>query len=89
MARLNLIRDQSRDFTLQTSTGQQWQGLVWVAPGGLDRSGSRAVFQTELLAPQIRVLCSPDSRQDRDGQEQLRFVPTELADLDHPNLLLQ
>jgi len=35
MARLNLIRDPSRDFTLQTSTGQQWQGLVWVVPLGL------------------------------------------------------
>jgi len=32
MARLNLIRDPSRDFTLRTSTGQQWQGWVWVVP---------------------------------------------------------
>ena len=35
MARLNLIRDRSRDFTLPTSTAQQWQGLVWVVPLGL------------------------------------------------------
>jgi len=32
MARLNLVRDPSRDFTLRTSTGQQWQGWVWVVP---------------------------------------------------------
>ena len=35
MARLYLIRDRSRDFTLPTSTAQQWQGLVWVVPLGL------------------------------------------------------
>jgi|SRR6476659_8547383 len=28
-----------------------------------------------LLPPQIRVRCSPDSRHDSDGPEQLRFVP--------------
>jgi len=35
MARLNLLRDPSRDFTLQTPTGQQWKGMVWVVPPGL------------------------------------------------------
>src|SRR5262249_22062798 len=35
MARLNLLRDPSRDFTLQTPTGHQWKGLVWVVPLGL------------------------------------------------------
>jgi RimJ/RimL family protein N-acetyltransferase len=35
MARLNLIRDLSRDFTLQTSTGLQWRGMVWIVPLGL------------------------------------------------------
>jgi RimJ/RimL family protein N-acetyltransferase len=34
MTRLSLIRDPSRDFTLRTSTGQQWQGWVWVVPIG-------------------------------------------------------
>jgi hypothetical protein len=34
-----------------------------------------AVLQTQLLPPQIRVRCSPDSRHDSDGPEQLRFVP--------------
>ena len=32
MARLNLIRDPSRDFTVQTPAGQKWQGMVWVVP---------------------------------------------------------
>jgi len=35
MARLNLLRDRSRDFTLQTPIGQQWQAMVWVVPRGL------------------------------------------------------
>src|SRR5262245_7292577 len=35
MARLNLLRDPSRDFTLQTKTGRQWMGMVWVVPLGL------------------------------------------------------
>jgi RimJ/RimL family protein N-acetyltransferase len=35
MARLNFIRDPSRDFTLRTSTGQKWHGFVWVVPSGL------------------------------------------------------
>ena len=35
MARLNLLRDPSRDFTLQTRTGQPWRGLVWLVPLGL------------------------------------------------------
>jgi RimJ/RimL family protein N-acetyltransferase len=34
MTRLNLIRDPLRDFTLRTSTGQQWRGWVWVVPIG-------------------------------------------------------
>lgn len=32
MARLNLVRDPARDFITLTSNGEQWQGLVWVAP---------------------------------------------------------
>jgi RimJ/RimL family protein N-acetyltransferase len=33
MARLNLLRDPSRDFTLQIPpAGQPWKGLVWVVP---------------------------------------------------------
>ena len=43
--------------------------------GRLDRLVSRAVLQTQLLPPQIRVRCSPDSRHDSDGPEQLRCVP--------------
>src|SRR5262245_38563203 len=35
MARLNSVRDASRDFTLQTPIGRQWQGMVWVVPLGL------------------------------------------------------
>jgi RimJ/RimL family protein N-acetyltransferase len=35
MARLNLLRDPSRDFTLQIPTGRQWKGMVWVVPRGL------------------------------------------------------
>lgn len=32
MARLNLIRDPARDFVTLTSSGEQWQGLVWLVP---------------------------------------------------------
>lgn len=32
MARLNLVREPARDFTVVTSRGDPWRGLVWVAP---------------------------------------------------------
>ena len=35
MAKLNLVRDPSRDFVMRTSSGGQWHGLVWVVPSGL------------------------------------------------------
>ena len=34
MARLNLLRDPSRDFVTRTSSGEPWQGLVWVVLSG-------------------------------------------------------
>lgn len=34
MARLDLVRDPTRDFTILTSRGEPWQGLVWVVPSG-------------------------------------------------------
>ena len=38
-------------------------------------TSSKAVLLIQLLPPQIRVPCSPDSMHDSDGPEQLRFVP--------------
>jgi RimJ/RimL family protein N-acetyltransferase len=35
MARLHLVRDPARDFVMLTPSGEQWQGLVWVAPSRL------------------------------------------------------
>jgi RimJ/RimL family protein N-acetyltransferase len=35
MARLDFIRNPARDFTLSTSSGEQRQGLVWIAPAHL------------------------------------------------------
>jgi RimJ/RimL family protein N-acetyltransferase len=35
MAKLNLVRDPSRDFTMLTPRGGPWQGLVWTVPRGL------------------------------------------------------
>lgn len=35
MAKLNLARDPSRDFTMMTSGGEEWHGLVWIAPSAL------------------------------------------------------
>jgi RimJ/RimL family protein N-acetyltransferase len=35
MARLNLVRDPTRDFVTLTPSGEQWQGLVWVVPSRL------------------------------------------------------
>jgi RimJ/RimL family protein N-acetyltransferase len=32
MAKLNLVRDPSRDFMTLTPSGEQWQGLVWAVP---------------------------------------------------------
>jgi len=35
MARLDLVRDPTRDFMTQTRSGKPWQGLVWVVPSRL------------------------------------------------------
>ncbi|HLZ02792.1 MAG TPA: GNAT family N-acetyltransferase [Bradyrhizobium sp.] len=35
MARLNLVRDATRDFMALTPSGKPWQGLVWVVPSRL------------------------------------------------------
>ncbi len=35
MAKLNLVRDPTRDFMMLTPSGEQWQGLVWVVPSRL------------------------------------------------------
>ena len=35
MAKLNLVRDPTRDFIVLTPRGEKWQGLVWVAPSRL------------------------------------------------------
>jgi RimJ/RimL family protein N-acetyltransferase len=32
MARLKLVRDPARDFTMRTQSGELWRGLVWVVP---------------------------------------------------------
>jgi RimJ/RimL family protein N-acetyltransferase len=32
MAKLDFVRDPARDFMIPTSSGEQWQGLVWVVP---------------------------------------------------------
>jgi RimJ/RimL family protein N-acetyltransferase len=34
MARLNLARDPARDFVTPRSSGEPWQGMVWVVPSG-------------------------------------------------------
>jgi RimJ/RimL family protein N-acetyltransferase len=41
MARLNLVRDSSRDFRVLLPTGLPWQGLVWLVPA--DACGPRQV----------------------------------------------
>ena len=43
--------------------------------GADDRIGSRAVLQTQLLPPQIRVCCCPDSRHDSDGPGTVTLFP--------------
>jgi RimJ/RimL family protein N-acetyltransferase len=32
MARLNFVRDPTRDFVTTTPRGETWQGLVWIVP---------------------------------------------------------
>jgi hypothetical protein len=54
MARLRLIRDTSRDFTVHGTRTGTWRGLVWSATPDLFRLGR----EDAGLPPVVRRTCS-------------------------------